>query len=177
MVTALSVLLYSISFALMFFHMNDGRFKFRPDRNLYPLSWILTNTGAITVLYSRLHLVLDAPRALKWLAYVLIGIGTPFQVFIVVAGQANGKGQFLLGMKVHNVQWRLEVLIGVVEIMLAAAYVYFFAVKFVKDGTAGFKGTLKGKRLKSAFILLILGTIFVVVSPGSCLIPPSLITY
>jgi hypothetical protein len=168
-VTALSVILYAIIVALMFFNVNQG--KFRPTTVLYPISWILTNTGAITVLYSRLHLVIDAPRAIKWLAYVLIGIGIPFQVFIVIAAQGNGKGEFILGMKVHNVQWRLECLIGIVEIALAAAYIYFFTVRFVKDGSAGFKGTGKGNQLRWTFILLILGTTFVVVSPVITLCP------
>jgi hypothetical protein len=146
----------------MFFNVSQG--KFRPTTVIYPIAWIFTNTGAITVLYSRFHLMIDAPRTLKWLAYVLIGVGIPFQVFIVVAAQGNSKGKFMLGMAVHNVQYRLEVLISVVEIALAAAYTYFFTVRFMKDGTSGFKGTGKGNQLKSTFILLILGTAFVVVS-------------
>jgi hypothetical protein len=145
--------------ALMFF---DTQEKSCLNRVFYPISWICTNTGAI--LYSRLHLIIDAPRTLRWLPYILVCVGIPFQVFIVVARQGNSKGHFILGRGVHNVQVRLEVLINVVEIVLATAYIYFFTKRFIKDGTADLMGARIKNQLKLTFILLILGTAIVVVS-------------
>lgn len=153
----------------MFFDTNG---RSHPTRVLYPISWIFTTTGAIVVLYSRLHLIIDAPRTLKWLAYILVGVGIPFQVFIVVASRGDKHNRFLLGRGVHNVQVRLEVLTSGVEIILAAVYIYVFTKTFIKDGNVGFRDTKMRKQLRSTFGLLIFGAAFVVVSLAICTTEP-----
>jgi uncharacterized membrane protein AbrB (regulator of aidB expression) len=42
---------------------------------LYPLGWMVTTTGFLVVLYSRLHLILDSPKLLKSLLFIIVGIG------------------------------------------------------------------------------------------------------
>jgi hypothetical protein len=131
---------------------------------LYPSTWVFTNVGAIAILYSRLHLIIDAPRALKWLGWILIGIGIPFHVFLVVASHGNSKKTWYLGLAVHNVAYRLETIINLTEIALSIAYIYFFTTRFMRDGPSGFQvtGLGKGNQLQWTFIILILGELFVI---------------
>lgn len=127
---------------------------------VYPSAWLFTNSGFIAVLYSRLHLIVDAPLALKRLMWGLLGIGIPFQIFLIVASTGS---PFHMGMAVHNVCYRLEPIVTFVEIGMSGCYVWFFFTKFIHNGIRPSHGGMATQRqLQWTFIVLILGEVFVV---------------
>jgi hypothetical protein len=128
----------------------------------YPMAWCFTNTGAIAVLYSRLHLIVNHPRVVRWLGWLLLALGVPLQVILVVASDAARRKTFYLGLGVYKVAPGLETVVNFVEIALVSTYIYFFITKYVKDSDSGFQSIGKGKRLRWTFITLILGELFVV---------------
>ena len=135
---------------------------------LYPMAWCFTNFGAIAMLYSRLHLIIDRPRALKWLAWTLLIVGVPFQVFLVVASSGNNTRTWYLGSSAHEVAYRLEIVFSLVEIALATAYIYFFTRPFGSESgddnrfSISSFGPRKAAHLRRTFIVLILGEVFVI---------------
>jgi hypothetical protein len=120
---------------------------------LYPLAWMVTNTGFLMVLYSRLHLFLDSPRVLKGLLFLIIGVGVPLQIFMIVAGTGTPHH---LGDAVWQVTFRLEMIFIVFEIILSAMYVYLFT-NFIRLGSSPIEA-----HLKRTICFLVLAEIFVV---------------
>jgi hypothetical protein len=140
---------------LMFF-TNAG--KSQDVKNvLYPCAWYLTNCGFFAVIYSRLHLLADAPRTLKWLAYGLVGVGLPFMAFLCVASTGI---PFHLGMATHNVAYRLETLVSFAEIGFSISYIYLFWTRFMRNKPVCNQGTRE--QIRWTFIVLVLGETFVV---------------
>lgn len=153
--SALSVILYALAMVLMM--LTEAGKSSIIKEVMYPMSWLFTNSGFIAVLFSRLHLILDAPRGLKWTAWLLVGIGIPFHIFLIVASTGT---PFHFGMATHNVAFRLETVVSFVEIGFSAVYVYFFSMRFMRD-RSGIGGTT-WTQLKWTFVVLILGELFVV---------------
>lgn len=150
-ITAWGIILYAVVIDLMFFTMiGDMLFL---GSILYPLAWILTNTGFLMVLYSRLHLMLDRPRLLKTLLFIILGVGVPLQIFMVVAGTGSPHH---LGDKVWQVTFRLEMIFVFLEIILSALYVSLF-FRFLRHLSG-----VTQKQTNWTLCLLILGEVFVV---------------
>jgi hypothetical protein len=126
---------------------------------LYPLGWMVTTTGFLVVLYSRLHLILDSPKLLKSLLFIIFGIGVPLQIFMVVAATgADSHHLHRLGEGVWHVTIRLEMVFLFLEIILSASYVYLFA-NFMHHGSDG----AVDPYLKRTFWILIVAESFVIV--------------
>jgi hypothetical protein len=98
----------------------------------------------MSVLNSRLYLILDSPRLLKYLACFLIGLRVPFEVFLAVASTGV---LFNLGWTTHLVAYRLEIIVTLAEVVVGSFYIYVFVVRFMKDGV-GFGGNASRVELR-----------------------------
>lgn len=157
--TTWSVILYAISVVIMF--LSDAGKSNALKDVVYPAARVCTNLGFIVVLYSRLHLIINAPRTLKRVAWGLLVTVLPFEIWLVVA--STGKPPFHMGWKVHYVAYHLEVLVTCVEIALSCCYVFFFAKRFMGgDALPGAAGKRMQREMRWTFVLLVLTELFVI---------------
>jgi hypothetical protein len=114
--------------------------------------WILLTFGFALVLYSRLHLIVDNPKGLKGLCFVLFVIVVtylPSHILTLVAGQG------LLGVNGYHVASHLGIIFNIEETLLSSLYIYLF-FKFMRDSTPEMR-----MRMKSFFYLLVLAQVFI----------------
>lgn len=132
------------------FLTNSGSMSILGDI-IYPISVVFTYEGFLMVLYSRLHLIIDSPKILRALLFIILGIGIPLQIVIALAGDR------ILSTNVWVVTFRLEMIFPFFEILLSSIYVYLF-IRFMRQSTGA-----AHPHMKRTFYFLVLAETFVVI--------------
>ncbi|RDI88183.1 hypothetical protein Vi05172_g1813 [Venturia inaequalis] len=147
--TACAIVLYTLTVDIMFL-TNSGNMDVLGDI-IYPIAVVFTYEGFLMVLYSRLHLIIDSPKILRALLFVILGVGIPLQIVIALAGDR------ILSTNVWVVTFRLEMIFPFSEILLSSLYVFLF-IRFMRQSAGA-----ADPHMRRTFYFLVVAEAFVVI--------------